>query len=341
VLSTTYLTYPTTITFTETTLGDYVVPCFAEGTRLRTPRGDVAVEALAPGDLVATAEGGVAPVRWIGRREVACDALARPAEAWPVRVRRNAFAPGVPGEDLFLSPDHAVFVEGVLVPVRYLENGRSIARMPREQVTYLHVELPRHALLLAEGLAVESYLDTGNRADFAACGHGSARGERRARQARKVWAEQACAPLEVSGPRVAAARARLAARAAALGWAPAADHGLRLRAEGREYRPVRDGAVWRFRLDAPVRGARLVSDVAVPAVAIAGSDDPRCLGVAVARLVADGHEIPLGHRMLRRGWHEQEPAWRWTAGAAELPLVQELSVVLAAGAPAGEASRTA
>jgi hypothetical protein len=33
-------------------------------------------------------------------------------------------------------------------------------------VRYFHVELQRHDMILAEGLAVESYLDTGDRANF-------------------------------------------------------------------------------------------------------------------------------------------------------------------------------
>src|ERR1019366_10641252 len=56
---------------------------------------------------------------------------------------------------------------GVLIPIRYLVNGRSIAQEARDEVTYWHVELARHDILLAEGLPAESYLDTGNRDAFA------------------------------------------------------------------------------------------------------------------------------------------------------------------------------
>jgi len=35
-----------------------------------------------------------------------------------------------------------------------------------DEVTYYHVELDDHDLLLAEGLPVESYLDTGDRSNF-------------------------------------------------------------------------------------------------------------------------------------------------------------------------------
>jgi hypothetical protein len=83
-----------------------------------------------------------------------------------VRVRAGAFGVGVPNRDLLLSPDHAVYFEGCLIPVRHLINGRTIAQEKVDRVSYYHVELTRHAVLLAEGLACESYLDTGNRGAF-------------------------------------------------------------------------------------------------------------------------------------------------------------------------------
>ena len=65
-----------------------------------------------------------------------------------------------------VTPDHAVYVDDGLVPVRYLVNGASIAQVESEFVEYWHVELDRHEVILADGLAVESYLDTGNRPAF-------------------------------------------------------------------------------------------------------------------------------------------------------------------------------
>ena len=79
---------------------------------------------------------------------------------------RGAFGENVPERDMYLSPDHAVFVDGVLIPVKLLINGTSITQVKRDRVTYYHVELPDHAVILAEGLPVESYLDTGDRANF-------------------------------------------------------------------------------------------------------------------------------------------------------------------------------
>jgi T5SS/PEP-CTERM-associated repeat protein len=146
--------------------GNTIVACFAEGTRIQTEDGPIAVEELTLGDRVTTVEGACEAIVWLGRRTVNCRAHPTPEAVWPVCVRAGAFGPGMPVRDLYLSPDHAVFMNGVLIPVKLLIDGAAIARMPRDSVTYFHVELPRHAVILAEGLPVESYLDTGDRANF-------------------------------------------------------------------------------------------------------------------------------------------------------------------------------
>ena len=143
-----------------------VVACFAEGTRIETESGPVAVETLSVGQRVLTHDGPQEPIVWIGQRTVRCDRHPKPETVWPVRVRAGALGENVPVRDLYLSPDHAVFVNDVLVPVRLLINGTSITQVKRDRVRYFHVELPRHAVILAEGLTVESYLDTGDRMDF-------------------------------------------------------------------------------------------------------------------------------------------------------------------------------
>jgi hypothetical protein len=105
-------------------------------------------------------------VTWIGRRSVEPARHARPQDLCPVRIRENAFAPGVPHRDLLLAPEHAVFREGALLPVRYLCNGATIRQEMVAAVVYYHVELDAHDVLLAEGLPAESFLDTGNRTAF-------------------------------------------------------------------------------------------------------------------------------------------------------------------------------
>ena len=193
-----------------------IVPCFAAGTRITTTTGDVPVEDLREGDLLPTLIGGAAaPIVWIGRRTVDCARHPSPRKVWPVRIRAGAFGPGdsglgLPARDLLLSPDHAVFWEDVLIPVKYLLNGDSIAQLPLEQVTYYHVELPEHDVVLAEGLPTESFLDTGGRSMFE---NGGAVMALHPDFAVRLWEAKACAPLVVTGVELIAAQRATARRA--------------------------------------------------------------------------------------------------------------------------------
>jgi hypothetical protein len=142
--------------------------CYCPGTRIATDRGEVSVERLAIGDRVATADGQAETIRWIGRRTYGGRFVAKNPLMLPVTIRAGALANGVPHTDLHVSPGHAIWVDGQLVPAGRLVNGVTITQAGRvTEVTYLHVELDRHALLLANGAPAESFLEaTGARAQF-------------------------------------------------------------------------------------------------------------------------------------------------------------------------------
>ncbi|MGA2951594.1 MAG: Hint domain-containing protein [Caulobacteraceae bacterium] len=186
-----------------------VVVCFVSGTRLRTARGEVAVEDLAIGDLAVTATGEARPIVWIGRRRI----VNPTAGQQPVRVSAGAFGVGLPARDLWLSHGHAVCIEAmdeVFVPISHLINGSTIVREAASDVTYWHVELESHDVLLAEGLPCESYMDAGNRAWFGrAYGRLEAIDPERVAESLSRYAR----PFVDGGPIVAAIRERLAARA--------------------------------------------------------------------------------------------------------------------------------
>jgi hypothetical protein len=300
---------------------DFVVtttaaPCFAAGTRILTARGEVAVEALRIGDRLVSAFGRMAPVVWLGHRRVDCRRHPRPAELWPVRIEAGAFGDDRPFRALWLSPDHAVYVNGGLVPIRYLVNGASIAQVPVDEVTYWHVELPAHEVILAEGLAAESYLDTGNRGAFE--NGGAAPMHLHADYALRMWEAKACAKLLLCGAVLTDIRRRLLARTAALGHGWTDDAGLRVLADGCAMNVAVAGATRRVSLPPGARGMRIVSRAWVPAHALAEDSDYRRLGVAIAGIRLDGAAVGLEDARLGRGWHAAEAAWRWTDGDARL-----------------------
>ena len=106
-------------------------------------------------------------MRWIGERRLDIGCHPDPALVQPIRIRRGAVAENLPRRDLLVSPDHALFIDGLLVPARLLQNGATIRRETAFSVVhYFHLELDTHDLLLAEGMPAESYLDTGNRGTF-------------------------------------------------------------------------------------------------------------------------------------------------------------------------------
>jgi hypothetical protein len=205
---------------TDSGTGDQFVQiavCFAHGTQIATPAGDVPVEQLREGDRVYShLSGEFVTVRWIGRRHIDCTRHPDPRKVWPVRVSAGALGALMPRRDVLLSPNHAVYVDDVLIPIKRLINGTTITQVRMDEVTYYHVELPQHDVLLAEGLPAESYLDVGDRSYFA---NGDApmrlfpdfaspSGDTVQR-----WEALSCAELVLTGPRLEAVRRRVNALA--------------------------------------------------------------------------------------------------------------------------------
>lgn len=114
------------------------------------------------GDLVVTADGQSKPIRWIGRRKILRQAdKSWPGDVLPVKVSRSALGPDVPSADLYLSPGHALYIDGLLITAESLANGRTITRCDTADVTqleYFQIELDDHNVILAEGAAVETFL---------------------------------------------------------------------------------------------------------------------------------------------------------------------------------------
>ncbi|MCA3286542.1 MAG: Hint domain-containing protein, partial [Roseomonas sp.] len=153
------------------TQGWETVVCFTEGTRIVTPNGEDAVENLRAGDMVLAMRNGQAgfePLRWVGSMDIAVPRnAAMAAKTAPILIKAGAIAPGMPARDLRVSPDHAMEIDGHLIPAKHLVNGSSIIQeVWCRRVRYFHLELEAHGLLLSEGTWSESYLDDGKRHAF-------------------------------------------------------------------------------------------------------------------------------------------------------------------------------
>ena len=129
--------------------------------------GEVKVEELRLGDQLTTLSGVPAIVRWIGRRKVTRK-FADPMRALPIRIKAGALDDKSPSRDLFVSPDHAIFLDDILIQAGALVNGVSIIRdldAPPE-FNYHHIEADKHVLIFAEGVAAETFVDNLDRMAF-------------------------------------------------------------------------------------------------------------------------------------------------------------------------------
>ncbi len=140
------------------------VVCFLCGSLIKTTTGYKKVEALRVGDMIETRDDGPQPIKWISSQPVGDDPLSRPIE-----VAAGALGPGQPMHKLQLSPDHRVLVRSkiarrmfgedeVLVPIKRFLGAKGFrrAQRPSPNSAYVHILLPNHAVIDAQGAWVES-----------------------------------------------------------------------------------------------------------------------------------------------------------------------------------------
>jgi Hint domain len=289
--------------------------CFGAGTLIRTPRGDIEVEALTVGDEVMTYRGERRPIAWIGVGKVLATRGRRTA-ATPVIVRKGALADNVPFRDLRITKGHSLYIDGVLIPVEFLINHRSIVWDDRTQeVSIFHVELDSHDILIADGAPAESYRDDGNRWLF--------------QNANSGWPlppKEACAPVLTGGNVVDVVWHRLLDRAGPRKHVPLTDDpDLHLLIDGRRANAMaRLGQAYVFPLSVVPADLHVVSRAAVPAE-LGLARDFRSLGVALRRIVVRKgmrfRTIYASGAQLSEGFHTFEPdnGFRWTDGDAAVP----------------------
>lgn len=292
------------------------IACFLPGTQIATPAGEVAVERLAVGDMVVTCRHEVKPITWIGRGKGVAISGRRTAMT-PIIVKKGALADNVPNRDLRITKGHCLYIDSVLVPAEYLVNHRSILwdDTTREVKVY-HIELDSHDLLLANGAAVESYRDDGNRWMF--LNHNG------------NWDQPekpSCAPVLTGGPIVDAIWRRLLDRSGPRPGLPLTeDPDLHLIVDGKRLEPALCSGTSRiFRLAEKPAEVRIASRAASPQE-LGLTRDSRCLGVAVRQImVAQAARLratEAADDRLVDGFHEFEEVdgIRWTDGDALIPV---------------------
>ena len=143
--------------------------CFLSGTIIATPGGARAIETLMPGDTIIAADGRDVAVVWVWRHDV-LNIWGRDIGPAPIQISANALGPGCPSDDLTVTADHALLIDGMLINAGALLNGTTIRALRPNQLpprfSYWHIETAAHDVIVAQGCAAETFLDYTGRAAY-------------------------------------------------------------------------------------------------------------------------------------------------------------------------------
>lgn len=151
----------------------YLTVCFLSGTEIRIKDGVANIETLQAGDLITTYDWVKnkyveRKVTWAGHKHCRVNKyLPDDVAGYPVRILKGAISENIPHKDLLITAEHCLFFEDKFIPVRMLVNGSTIYYdYSITSYDYYHIETDQHAVIIADGMFTESYLDTGNRHVF-------------------------------------------------------------------------------------------------------------------------------------------------------------------------------
>ncbi|WP_157692599.1 Hint domain-containing protein [Granulibacter bethesdensis] len=327
--------------------GTLELGCFLAGSMISTPEGEKPVETIDPGHTILALENSQSvahKVIWSGMATAHVNQELPDEQAgYPVRIRKDAISDHVPSKDMLITPDHCLYLDGYFIPANLLVNGRTIF-YDRSFMSYqyYHIETEKHAIISADGVLTETYLDTGNRRQFSPFSTEQTSGNVTMFGGRKSnWTEDAAAKLAVTPDLVEPVFRRIEARATRFAPPPrydiSMDRCLQLRTQDgqmlRQVQEVNDRVL--FLVPAGVNTVRILSnasrscDVTGPFL-----DDRRNLGVLIGEAILYDSgathilNIHLEQEWLE-GWHDLPPrdasagassGQRWTNGNALLLL---------------------
>ena len=145
------------------------VACFTPGARIETQNGTLPIEALQPGDMIATRDRGYQPLRLLLRTYVSRERLVTHPNLRPIRITAGALGLGLPTRDLLVSPQHRFLTispiakrmfsrEDILVSAKRLTALPGIfVQDTDDPVTYLHFVMDQHEVIFADGTPTESF----------------------------------------------------------------------------------------------------------------------------------------------------------------------------------------
>lgn len=164
-------------------------PCFYQGSEIETIYGWKRVENIQIGDEVIAYVNGKKEFRkviWTGSTSLSKTKKNNTL----IKIEQNALRDNIPSKDLYITPEHCLYIDHCFVPARMLVNNRSIYEVSALTNSFIyHIELEKHSIINAHNVMTESYLDTNN----------TYIGKKSQKETKyKSWEKDAAAPLNVA-----------------------------------------------------------------------------------------------------------------------------------------------
>lgn len=117
---------------------------------------------------MVTRDNGLKRIMWVGQRAFGYGDLTTTADLQPILVKAGAFGDGTPKHDMIVSPQHRFLVgpkvsplmggdDEALVAARHLIDHRGIRPASMLGVSYIHIMMNAHEVILANGTWTESF----------------------------------------------------------------------------------------------------------------------------------------------------------------------------------------
>ena len=134
------------VQFTDATID--ITPCYCPGTLIKTPSAARRrLKNSRSATRCITMSGSLRPIKWIGRRSYGGRFLRGRRDVLPICIKAGALAENVPKRDLWISPHHAMYLdgEGVLIEAKDLINGVSVVQAEHVDGGRIFPRRARHA----------------------------------------------------------------------------------------------------------------------------------------------------------------------------------------------------
>jgi antigen 43 len=154
---------------------DSTCVCYCKGTQIKTVNGYRPIESLHVGDSIETYGNienninvhemkSIKKIKWIGRYTD----HNLTDNTFPICIKKDALAPNIPFNDLFVSPMHSIIMGDKMTCAINLVNGATTIYKYKEKTSaeYYHLELDDHYVISSNGVLSESLTGEANKYKF-------------------------------------------------------------------------------------------------------------------------------------------------------------------------------